>query len=154
MFQVAFSLVLAWVESRLAKRPFFVHWPAWGGFTHVHIGLCLLIPSKRKAGKKDPTLHNMIQMGKRQSRAFTKNSDVQYGGQTASSRLQVPKELWRFRFLFYHLSPTSKRVAFGFLQPAQLPCTEPSFNSILSALRVGELTLRWYSPLFTCFNFF
>lgn len=46
-------------------------------------------PSKRKAGKKDPTLHNLNNTGKKQSRPFTKIFNVVVRPHYPGSKFQM-----------------------------------------------------------------
>lgn len=135
-FQMTYNSVPHWVESRgLARMPSCsqpliktrVGFPVLCSLSSLgrfyscaHLPLLINSP-KRKAGEKDPTLHNPNHTGRRQSRAFTKNSDVQCDGQTSKHRLQIPNELCPFpHFLFRHLKPAPKCIAFGFFQSTQL----------------------------------
>lgn len=131
-FQMAYNSVRAWMESRgLASVPSFL-WPliktrvrcfvlcpltSLGRYyPHAHLPLLINSP-KSKAGEKHPTLHNLNHMGKRQCRAFTKNSNVQCVIRPLQ-RLHIPHELHQFlHFLSCHLGPSPTHIDFCFLQP-------------------------------------
>lgn len=98
-------------------------------FTHVRISLCLLIPLKGKKERKMQLFIIQTILGKKESRAFTKNSHC--GVIRPHHAAQIPNELCPFPyFLFRHLGPAPKCIiAFGFLQPTQLPCKAPQLTA-------------------------